>query len=79
MRMVLHQYSLTQRLVIQSNSDGSWLLTKEWRKFSDQPWTLGKGILLPNMNELPKKLGELLVTGKADFKVLDEPDETNPY
>ena len=47
MKILLFQTSDTQRVTITKNEDGSWLLSKEWRHNNQEPWILGKGVLLP--------------------------------
>ena len=79
MRFLIGQLSKTQRLVIQSNPNGSWLLSKEWRKLSNQPWIQGKGITLPNFQNIPQRLGKLLHTGASDFEILEEPNVSNVF
>ena len=44
---LIYAPSATQRLVAQQNEDGSWLLSKEWRKSANEEWKQGKGISLP--------------------------------
>ena len=63
LKLLVHQYSSTQRIVAQKNDDGSWLISKYWRKTADDPWIQGKGIELPVINgkQTSKRLGELLV------------------
>lgn len=63
MRALIHQSSSTQRIVAQPNEDGSWLLSKEWRKQPDDPWIQGKGINLP-YSYVAQKLGRLLMGEK---------------
>lgn len=63
-KILVHQYSSTQRVVAQRNDDGSWLISKYWRKNSSESWTLGKGIELPVVDgkQVSRRLGELLVS-----------------
>lgn len=71
MRALVHQSSSTQRLVAQSNEDGSWLLTKEWRKDKNDPWIQGKGISLPQA-AVAQKLGKLLTGDSSNAEWLEE-------
>ena len=63
-KLLVHQYSSTQRIVAQKNDDGSWLISKYWRKSANEPWIMGKGIELPVIDgkQTSKRLGELLVS-----------------
>ena len=47
MKVMLFQNSSTQRVSASRFDNGDWLLSKEWRKTSDNPWVQGKGILIP--------------------------------
>ena len=61
LKLLVHQYSATQRIVAQKNDDGSWLISKYWRKTANDAWIQGKGIELPVVGNVPKRLGELLL------------------
>ena len=68
-KLLVHQYSSTQRIVAQKNDDGSWLISKYWRKTASDQWIQGKGIELPVIEgkQTSKRLGELLVSdGEID-------------
>ena len=66
-KLLVHQYSATQMVVAQKNDDGSWLISKYWRKGTSEPWKQGKGIELPVAGNVPKRLGELLLSdGEID-------------
>lgn len=65
MKQIVFQTSDTQRVAVESYSDGSWLISKEWRKQADDDWIQGKGIHLPIINGQPTayKLGQILMKG----------------
>lgn len=65
---IICQTSNTQRVVAESHPDGSWLLSKEWRKNADEEWIQGKGISLPVINgqSTAQKLGRMLLGGDME-------------
>ena len=69
MKILLFQTSDTQRVTITKNEDGSWLLSKEWRHNNQEPWILGKGVLLPKQHV--KAIGSLLETGYLSDDLVD--------
>lgn len=68
MKQIIFQASSTQRVTVESYSDGSWLLSKEWRKQADDDWIQGKGIHLPVIDGQPTaiKLGRILLKGVGE-------------
>ena len=90
LKMLVHQPSSTQRIVAQRNDDGTWIISKYWRKTADDEWVQGKGIELPVVNgkQTSKQLGQMLVAdGKIDGveiisdkgSVNSEPEENTNY
>ena len=72
--------SSTQRLVASKNEDGSWLLSKEWRKSADEEWKCGKGILLPVISGISTAtlLGNVLI-GKQETERVWEDVKRDSY
>lgn len=68
MKQIVFQTSDTQRVAIESYSDGSCLISKEWRKQADDDWIQGKGIHLPVIDDQPTavKLGRILLKGVGE-------------
>lgn len=69
LKMLVHQPSQTQRVVAQRNDDGSWVISKYWRKTANDEWTQGKGIELPIVDgkQTSQRLGKMLIAdGKVD-------------
>lgn len=66
-RFVLFTRSNTQRVVVTIMGD-QVLLSKEWRKFPNEEWSIGKGIMFPRENL--EELGQLL--GCQDRQKLDK-------
>lgn len=68
MKQIVFQASSTQRVVAEPYLDGSWLLSKEWRKQADDDWIQGKGIHLPVIEGQPTavKLGRILLKGVGE-------------
>lgn len=56
-RFVLFTRSNTQRVVVEIH-ETSVLITKEWRKSSQDDWVMGKGITIPSCHLV--NLGEIL-------------------
>ena len=46
-RYILYQSSSTQRVVAELIGIDSVLISKEWRKHSEEDWNIGKGISIP--------------------------------
>lgn len=46
-RYILYQSSSTQRVVAELIDIDSVLISKEWRKHSEEDWNFGKGITIP--------------------------------
>lgn len=44
---ILYQSSNTQRVVAALVNTNTVLISKEWRKHSDEDWNFGKGIAIP--------------------------------
>lgn len=46
-RYILYQSSSTQRVVAVLVNTNTVLISKEWRKNSDEDWNFGKGVTIP--------------------------------
>lgn len=57
-RFVLHTKSSTQRIVVEIQDSANVLLTKEWRKTSQDEWMMGKGMTIPIIRLV--ELGQIL-------------------
>ena len=81
LKMLVHQSSSTQRIVAQRNDDGTWIISKYWRKTVNDEWTQGKGIELPVVNgkQTSQQLGKMLVAdGKIDgAKIIEDKGSVN--
>lgn len=79
MKQVIFQASNTQRVTAESYTDGSWLLSKEWRKQSGDDWIQGKGIYFPVINGQPSviKLGQILLKGAGEDGTSDPKEDTH--
>ena len=55
---VIYTPSSTQKVMLTDFGDGSWLISKLWRKSAYDDWKIGKGILLST--EAVEKLSQAL-------------------
>lgn len=65
LKMLVHQPSSTQKVEAIRNEDGSWLISKYWRKSKNEEWQLGKGIEFPE--KAAKRLGNILTSNSEEF------------
>lgn len=72
MKLVLFQSSNTQRVTV-SIQDDEVLLTKEFRKSSEDDWKIGKGLTLPKDRLV--LLGDILSGKVTDLSGLETKEE----
>ena len=79
MKQIVFQASNTQRVAVEPYPDGSWLLSKEWRKNADEDWVQGKGIHLPIVKgqSTAHKLGKILMEGAGEYGTSDPNESSN--
>ena len=64
LKMLVHQPSNTQKIEAIRSEDGTWLISKYWRKSKEDEWQLGKGIEFPA--QAAKRLGNILINNNVN-------------